>query len=142
MLVNKHSILINYSHNITVVLLFIYHWLTGMGVFYLNNSVEDSATAEISRWQLWQWLRHSVVLETKQKTTLTFLIIELEAIAQKYLKNLCATIADRKRLLSSKYILLEIITMKHAPEYLTTFLNDNHKFRAIHNKNDRPFAKL
>ena len=29
----------------------------------LNNLMEDAATAEISRAQLWQWLRHSVLLD-------------------------------------------------------------------------------
>lgn len=49
-----------FRHNIAVALLFIYHWLSGSGVFYYNGSVEDSATAEISRSQLWQWIRFSV----------------------------------------------------------------------------------
>lgn len=49
-----------YRHNISVALLFIYHWLSGMGVFYFKGAVEDSATAEISRSQLWQWIRFHV----------------------------------------------------------------------------------
>lgn len=48
-------------HNISVALLFIYHWLSGMGVFYFKGAVEDSATAEISRSQLWQWIRFNVI---------------------------------------------------------------------------------
>lgn len=47
-------------HNISVALLFIYHWLCGMGIFYYKGAVEDSATAEISRSQLWQWIRFAV----------------------------------------------------------------------------------
>lgn len=47
-------------HNISVALLFIYHWLSGMGIFYYKGAVEDSATAEISRSQLWQWIRFAV----------------------------------------------------------------------------------
>lgn len=57
-------------------------------------------------------------------------------------KSLGATRNDAKRLLSSKFILLEIITSKAYIEYLTTFLNDNHKFRALHNKNDGLESKL
>lgn len=57
-------------------------------------------------------------------------------------KSLGATRTDAKRLLSSKYILLEIITSKTYIEYLTTFLNDNHKFRALHNKSDGLESKL
>mgnify|MGYP001801077266 FL=1 len=37
--------------------------LSGNGIFIYNGSVEDSATAEISRSQVWQWMRHSQTLE-------------------------------------------------------------------------------
>lgn len=57
-------------------------------------------------------------------------------------KTIGATRSDLKRLISSKYILLEIISSKVYIEYLTTFLNDNHKFRALHNKNDGLESKL
>lgn len=46
--------------NAAVAMLFIYHWLSGSGVFFYDGAVEDSATAEISRAQLWQWIRFSV----------------------------------------------------------------------------------
>lgn len=48
------------EHNIAVSTLFIYHWLSGVGHFFYNGQVEDSATAEISRCQVWQCLRHGV----------------------------------------------------------------------------------
>lgn len=57
-------------------------------------------------------------------------------------KTLGCTAADTKRLLSSKYILLEIISSRNYIEYITTFLNDNHKFRALHNKSDGLESKL
>lgn len=52
--------LLGLKKNVAVSLLFIYHWLTGSGVFFYDGFVEDSATAEISRSQLWQWIRFSV----------------------------------------------------------------------------------
>ena len=33
-------------------------WLRGVGAVALDNLMEDAATAEISRSQIWQWLRH------------------------------------------------------------------------------------
>ncbi|XP_053595512.1 malate synthase-like [Microplitis demolitor] len=51
------------KHNICVSILFIYNWLNGKGHFILRGSVEDSATAEISRSQIWQWIRHAEKLE-------------------------------------------------------------------------------
>jgi malate synthase len=37
--------------------------LRGLGCVPLNNLMEDAATAEISRSQVWQWLRHEAVLD-------------------------------------------------------------------------------
>ncbi len=44
--------------NINVSLLYIESWLSGTGAAALYNLMEDAATAEISRAQLWQWLHH------------------------------------------------------------------------------------
>lgn len=49
-----------FKHNVAVAILFIFHWLKGKGHFTYKGAVEDSATAEISRSQIWQWLRHKV----------------------------------------------------------------------------------
>lgn len=48
------------KHNIEVAILFIYNWLKGEGHFFYKGAVEDSATAEISRSQIWQWIKHKV----------------------------------------------------------------------------------
>lgn len=45
-------------HNVKVSVLFVANWLRGIGHFELGGAVEDSATAEISRWQIWQWIKH------------------------------------------------------------------------------------
>jgi malate synthase len=44
--------------NINVGILYLEAWLGGLGCVPLYNLMEDAATAEISRTQLWQWLRH------------------------------------------------------------------------------------
>jgi malate synthase len=49
--------------NINVGILYIESWLMGTGAAALYNLMEDAATAEISRAQLWQWLRHEAKLE-------------------------------------------------------------------------------
>src|SRR3972149_3545327 len=41
--------------NISVALLYLDAWLGGNGAAAINNLMEDAATAEISRSQLWQW---------------------------------------------------------------------------------------
>ncbi len=49
--------------NINVGILYIEAWLRGYGAVALYNLMEDAATAEISRTQVWQWLKNEVVLE-------------------------------------------------------------------------------
>ena len=44
-------------------------WLGGRGAVPLYNLMEDAATAEISRTQIWQWLYHGVDLSDGRKVT-------------------------------------------------------------------------
>src|SRR4029078_3086305 len=44
--------------NVSVALQYLTAWLGGSGAVAINNLMEDAATAEISRSQLWQWIRH------------------------------------------------------------------------------------
>jgi malate synthase len=50
--------------NIDVALQYIESWLRGNGCVPIYNLMEDAATAEISRAQLWQWIRHGAQLES------------------------------------------------------------------------------
>jgi malate synthase len=45
-------------NNVDVALQYIEAWLRGLGAVAIHNLMEDTATAEISRAQLWQWIRH------------------------------------------------------------------------------------
>lgn len=49
-------------NNIRVGVQYIEAWLRGNGAVPLYNLMEDAATAEISRMQIWQWLRHKTQL--------------------------------------------------------------------------------
>ena len=53
--------------NIRVGILYIQSWLLGQGAAALFNLMEDAATAEISRSQLWQWLNNKSSTNDKQK---------------------------------------------------------------------------
>ncbi|MCP8968234.1 malate synthase A [Ectobacillus ponti] len=44
--------------NINVGIQYIESWLCGRGAAPIHNLMEDAATAEISRTQIWQWVRH------------------------------------------------------------------------------------
>lgn len=49
--------------NVRVGIQYLATWLTGIGSVPLYNLMEDAATAEISRVQIWQWLKYRVVLD-------------------------------------------------------------------------------
>lgn len=55
--------------NISVALQYINAWLNGNGAAAINNLMEDAATAEISRSQLWQWIRQGAKLDDGRTIT-------------------------------------------------------------------------
>ena len=59
--------------NIEVGIKYIAAWLSGKGAVPIHNLMEDAATAEISRSQIWQWLTHraTVKMEGGYSETLT-----------------------------------------------------------------------
>ena len=59
------------TSNISVALQYIESWLRGQGAAAINNLMEDAATAEISRAQLWQWIRLSAITDEDEMVTLT-----------------------------------------------------------------------
>jgi malate synthase len=48
--------------NVSVALQYLEAWLRGNGAVAINNLMEDAATAEISRSQVWQWIHNDVKL--------------------------------------------------------------------------------
>lgn len=55
--------------NINVALQYLDAWLGGNGAVAIYNLMEDTATAEISRAQLWQWIKHAAVLDDGRPMT-------------------------------------------------------------------------
>ncbi len=56
-------------NNISVGLQYLASWLAGTGAVAIFNLMEDAATAEISRSQIWQWLHNDVTLADGAKVT-------------------------------------------------------------------------
>ena len=48
-------------NNVSVGIQYLQAWLNGSGAVAINNLMEDAATAEISRSQIWQWLHHDLI---------------------------------------------------------------------------------
>ena len=49
-------------NNVSVGIQYLASWLHGTGAVAIFNLMEDTATAEISRSQVWQWLHNDIVL--------------------------------------------------------------------------------
>jgi malate synthase len=55
--------------NVSVALQYLEAWLRGNGAVGINNLMEDAATAEISRSQVWQWIHNGVRLDDGTEVT-------------------------------------------------------------------------
>src|SRR3989441_517981 len=73
--------------NLDVALRYLAAWLGGTGCVPIYDLMEDAATAEISRAQVWQWLRHGVVLHNGPPVT--------AALVQQILSGLVETLPVR-----------------------------------------------
>ena len=56
-------------NNVAVAIQYLEAWLAGTGAAALYNLMEDAATAEISRSQVWQWVRHGTALASGGRVT-------------------------------------------------------------------------
>lgn len=56
-------------NDVSVGLQYIQSWLSGTGAAGIFNLMEDAATAEISRSQIWQWRHHGIALDNGQTVT-------------------------------------------------------------------------
>ena len=70
-------------NNVSVALQYLAAWLGGNGAVGIFNLMEDTATAEIARSQVWQWLHNGVVLGDGQRVTRALVNRALDEEAEK-----------------------------------------------------------
>jgi len=63
--------------NVSVGIRYLASWLSGAGAAAIDNLMEDAATAEISRSQIWQWVRHGRVERADVERTIVDVVAEL-----------------------------------------------------------------
>jgi malate synthase len=101
--------------NISVALQYLAAWLGGSGAVAINNLMEDAATAEIARSQLWQWIRHGAKTEGGRPVTLE----RCQAMLKEEMHQLAAAGGDRERLASAGELLEGLFSADVFPEFLT-----------------------
>jgi malate synthase len=102
--------------NVSVALQYLDAWLRGNGAAAINNLMEDAATAEISRSQLWQWRTTGVALDDGQPLTSE----RYRAIRAEELATLERSAADSGARLREAAALLDDLVLEDAfTEFLT-----------------------
>jgi len=77
-------------NNVDVALRYLEAWLGGNGAVGIHNLMEDAATAEISRSQVWQWVHNRTTLDNGQTVTAEL----VRSIATDELSAIAAEIGD------------------------------------------------
>ncbi len=107
-------------NNISVSLQYLESWLRGSGCVPINNLMEDAATTEIARAQIWEWIHHSKgILEDGRKVT-----VELyQELAKDELEKIRSAVGEqqftRRKFQTAAEILDKIITDDQFVEFLT-----------------------
>lgn len=95
-------------------------WLSGTGAVAIHNLMEDAATAEISRSQLWQWLHNgNVLLNGEQKFTQDFFTKLLEDEAQKIKAQVGDEIYQKYRYTEAVELLNDLVVNSDFAEFIT-----------------------
>jgi len=118
--------------NTEIVVRFIDSWLRGRGSFVYRNSAEDSATAEISRSQIWQWVRHGLYTEGKDAITLS-LVMEFacetaDELAQEGREAQIPPALVDDRVASALSLYRMLVSVPVFPRFITTFLYEQALF--------------
>ena len=66
--------------NVSITVRYLESWLRGIGAAAIDNLMEDAATAEISRSQLWQWMHHDIVTAEGEQITRELVERELASV--------------------------------------------------------------
>jgi len=103
--------------NVSVSLQYMAAWLCGNGCVPINNLMEDAATAEISRAQIWQWIRHpGGVLSDGRKVTVELFRQILGEESTRLHASLGAVAFEAGRFTAAAKLLDDITT---APQFAT-----------------------
>jgi malate synthase len=105
--------------NLRVGVQYLEAWLRGIGCVPLDNLMEDAATAEISRTQIWHWLRHGAALDDGRAVTPDL----VKALLDEEMARVASEIG-RERFESGRFpqaieLFLGVATTPELPEFLT-----------------------
>lgn len=103
------------KYNVNVVVNYIYSWIRGNGGCPLNGCVEDLATCEISRSQLWQWIKHKVKTVNQEEVTYDLVMKIVQDILHQKKDN------DKR----VKKTISELLNVNRFVDFIPTILYDH-----------------
>jgi malate synthase len=106
-------------HNLNVAIQYLASWLLGTGAAAIDNLMEDAATCEISRSQVWQWVQRGAELEDGSPITRE-LIQKLLREEKKKVATLFGQNYDPEIFKKAKTLLEEIVLSNSFADFLTT----------------------
>ena len=105
--------------NIDVGLQYLAAWLDGNGCVPIYNLMEDAATAEICRAQIWQWAKHGARLNNGGPVTEQMVRDTLNSVLEKFRKQLGDERFQGGKLKTAGGILERLMTDAKFHEFLT-----------------------
>jgi len=105
--------------NIDVGLQYLASWLDGNGCVPIYNLMEDAATAEISRTQVWQWVKHGSKLQTGETVTPQMVREATAEVLEKLKKQMGEERFNKSKLTAASKILVELMTSPNLHDFLT-----------------------
>jgi malate synthase len=118
--------------NISVGLTYVESWLRGLGCVPIHNLMEDAATAEISRSQLWQWVHNGSRTSDGKIITGEYLLKLLDEEVAKLEKQLGPQRFSASKYQLAKRYLSNQIVGKDYSDFITTLLYD--EITSVHNR--------
>ena len=106
-------------NNLSVGFQYISFWLGGRGAAAINNMMEDAATAEIARAQIWQWIHHAATLDDGRTVTRELVVALLDEETAAIHAAVGDEVWERGRPRDTREILEAVTLADELPEFLT-----------------------
>jgi malate synthase len=105
------------ENNAAVAVRYVSAWLGGAGAVAIFDLMEDAATAEIARAQLWQWARHRVRLDDGAKVTTDLVVAAIDAAERDLREERDA--AEHERIAAAAALVRELISAERPAPFFT-----------------------